>query len=248
MRRKVWSAGLALVLAAGCSTAKPKVLPTCTSGGVALTLEQAANAATVAAVGKRLGLPNHAVTIALATALQESKLRNLGYGDRDSLGLFQQRPSQGWGTAAQVRDPVHAARAFYAHLRRVPGWQALPVTEAAQRVQRSAAPYAYAQWEDASRQLARALTGELAAGFACQFDRAPRPAGGVQVQERATAELGPGGLARTRTPAQTWTTASWLVAQAATYGISTVRVSGFDWNAKRGTWRRDPAAAGLVWS
>ena len=248
MRKRALVTGVAALVLTGCTTSRPAVLPTCTAGGVALTLEQAANAATIAAVGKRLGMPNHAVTVALATALQESKLRNLRYGDRDSLGLFQQRPSQGWGTATEVQDPVYAARAFYTHLRRIPGWRTLPVTVAAQRVQHSAAPEAYAQWEDASRQLARALTGELPAGFACQFTKAPRPAGGVQVQERAAAELGPGGLARTRTPAQTWTTTSWLVAQAATYGISTVSVSGYSWNAKRGTWRRDPRAAALVYS
>jgi hypothetical protein len=214
---------------------------------VALTLEQAANAATIAAVGKRLGMPNHAVTVALATALQESKLRNLRYGDRDSLGLFQQRPSQGWGTPAQVQDAVTASTAFYTHLRRVRGWEVLPVTVAAQRVQHSAAPGAYAQWEDAARQLARALTGELTAGFACQFRRAPVPAGGVRVQERATRELGPGGLTRTASRAQTWATTSWLVAQASSYGISTVSVAGMTWNAKRGTWRPDPKAGPLVY-
>ncbi|MFN2537312.1 MAG: hypothetical protein ABR549_04060 [Mycobacteriales bacterium] len=215
---------------------------------MALTLEQAANAATVAAVGKRLGMPDHAVTVALATALQESKLRNLDYGDRDSLGLFQQRPSQGWGTPAQVRDPVRSSVSFYTHLRRVRGWQALPVTVAAQRVQRSGAPSAYAQWEDAARQLARALTGELPAAFACQFRSAPKPAGGVRVQERAVVELGPGGLFRGRTTAQTWTATSWLVAHAASYGISTVSVSGMSWTARRGTWKADPRADALVWS
>ena len=251
MRQRVLAAGsvlVALLALAGCGTGRPELLPTCTSGDVALTLEQAANAATIAAVGKRLGMPNHAVTVALATALQESKLRNLHYGDRDSLGLFQQRPSQGWGTRAQVQDPVYAATAFYAHLRRVPGWRTLPVTEAAQRVQHSAAPYAYAQWEDASRQLARALTGELPAGFTCQYKPVPHPAGGVLLQERAAVELGPGGLSRTRTPAQTWTTASWLVAKASSYGLSTISVAGHTWSAKRGTWRTDPRATALVYS
>lgn len=251
MRTRVRAAAL-LVAAlglAGCGTHPVETLPVCTSGDVALTLEQAANAATIAAVGKRLGMPDHAVTIALATALQESKLRNLDYGDRDSLGLFQQRPSQGWGTRAQVQDPVRSAGAFYAHLRRIAGWQALPVTVAAQRVQHSAAPDAYAQWEDAARQLARALTGEVAASFACQFRSAPQPAAGVRVQERASAELGPGGLSRTATRAQTWTTTSWLVAQASAYGISTVSVAGLTWTAKRGTWAADPRAGrALVWT
>ena len=239
---------VAALALAGCSH-PVETLPVCTSGDVALTLEQAGNAATIAAVGKRLGMPDHAVTIALATALQESKLRNLDYGDRDSLGLFQQRPSQGWGTPSQVQDPVGSAKAFYTHLRRIRGWQVLPVTVAAQRVQHSAAPEAYAQWEDAARQLARALTGEVAAAFACQFHRAPQPAAGVRVQERAAVELGPGGLSRTGTRAQTWTTASWLVAQASSYGISTVSVAGMTWTAKRGAWTPDPrAGSALVWT
>ena len=130
--------------------------------------EQARNAATIAAVGLRMGLPDHAVTIALAAALQESKLRNLSYGDRDSLGLFQQRPSQGWGSPDQISDPAYAATVFYQRLRSVPGWQTLSVTAAAQRVQHSDAPQAYARWEGLARVAAAALTGETAAGLTCR--------------------------------------------------------------------------------
>src|SRR4051812_31294174 len=85
------------------------------SGATTYTLdvEQAANSTTIAAVGKRLGLPDHAVTVALAAALQESRLQNLAYGDRDSLGLFQQRPSQGWGTSTELVRPSYAAAAFF---------------------------------------------------------------------------------------------------------------------------------------
>jgi hypothetical protein len=111
-----------------------------------IDLDQAANATTITAVGKRLDMPDHAVTVALATALQESQLHNIDYGDRDSLGLFQQRPSQGWGTAAQVMNPRYAAAAFFKALARVPGWQTMPVTDAAQAVQHSNAPQAYALW------------------------------------------------------------------------------------------------------
>src|SRR5882672_11186466 len=124
-----------------------------------LDIDQAANSTTIAAVGKRLGLPNHAVTVALAAALQESRLRNLPYGDRDSLGLFQQRPSQGWGTPAQITDPAYAATQFYRALLKVSKWQTLPVTQAAQKVQRSGYPDAYAQWEPMATLLASALTG-----------------------------------------------------------------------------------------
>jgi hypothetical protein len=102
--------------------------------------EQIANAATIVAVGKRMQVPEHGLVIAIATALQESGLRNLDHGDRDSLGLFQQRPSQGWGTPTQLTDPTYAATAFYRRLLEVPGWQQMSVNQAAQAVQRSATP------------------------------------------------------------------------------------------------------------
>jgi murein DD-endopeptidase MepM/ murein hydrolase activator NlpD len=121
--------------------------------------DQVANAATILAVGHQLGVPPRGWIIALSTAMQESSLRNLPDGDRDSIGLFQQRPSQGWGTPEQLRDPAYATEAFYQHLLDVPDWQLLPLTEAAQAVQRSAHPDAYAKWEPDARELAAALTG-----------------------------------------------------------------------------------------
>src|SRR3954463_14599750 len=146
--------GAALGLNALLSTVVPQS-PTCTlgSGSTAgdFDPEQAADAATVAAVAKRRGLPNHAVTIALAAALQESKLFNVNYGDRDSLGIFQQRPSQGWGSPAQLVDPAYAADAFYSHLEKIPSWRTLQVAKAAQLVQHSADGSAYAQWEERAR-------------------------------------------------------------------------------------------------
>ncbi|MER6069786.1 heavy metal transporter [Streptomyces sp. NPDC001817] len=131
------------------------------------TPEQAVNAATIAAVGTGRGMPERAVTIALATALQESGLRNVEHGDRDSLGLFQQRPSQGWGTEQQIMDPAYAAGIFYAHLAKVPNYTALPLTEAAQEVQRSGYPEAYAKHEPDAKLLAAALTGRAAATLTC---------------------------------------------------------------------------------
>ncbi|MFF9086988.1 heavy metal transporter [Streptomyces sp. NPDC014991] len=131
------------------------------------TPEQAVNAATIAAVGTGRGMPERAVTIALATALQESGLRNIGHGDRDSLGLFQQRPSQGWGTERQIMDPAYAAGIFYAHLSKVPDYTGLPLTVAAQRVQRSGYPEAYAKHEPDAALLAAALTGRAAATLTC---------------------------------------------------------------------------------
>ncbi|WP_437029762.1 heavy metal transporter [Streptomyces sp. enrichment culture] len=137
------------------------------------TPEQAVNAATITAVGTARKLPERAVTIALATALQESTLRNLDHGDKDSLGLFQQRPSQGWGKPEQIMDPAYSAGLFYDHLVEIPGYLDLPLTDAAQRVQRSAFPDAYAKHEPDAALLAAALTGRSAATLTC--DGLPGP-------------------------------------------------------------------------
>jgi hypothetical protein len=132
----------------------------CTLPGTSLSLtaEQVTNARTIAQVARDRGLPDRAVVIALATAQQESRLRNLDYGDRDSLGLFQQRPSQGWGTEAQVQDPVYSAGKFYDGLVRVPNWETGRLTEVSQSVQLSGFPEAYAQWEGMAVELTAALT------------------------------------------------------------------------------------------
>ncbi|MFF9778495.1 C40 family peptidase [Streptomyces sp. NPDC013978] len=129
--------------------------------GLSLPEEQIPHAATIVATGISLDVPKKGQVIALATAIQESRLRNLTYGDRDSLGLFQQRPSQGWGTPEQIRDPVYASERFYKALLQVSGWQQMTVTQAAQAVQRSGYPDAYAQWEP----LATALQKAIAATF-----------------------------------------------------------------------------------
>jgi hypothetical protein len=134
---------------------------------VRLYPEQAENAALMAAISVQRGLPARAATIAIATAYQESKLVNIDYGDRDSLGLFQQRPSQGWGTPKQVMDPVHAINAFYDALAQVDGFETMRVTVAAQEVQRSGYPEAYADHEADARVLASALTGQSWRAFHC---------------------------------------------------------------------------------
>lgn len=136
-------------------------------GSVALDHEQVANASTVAAVAHRRDLPPRAVTVGLATAMQESELRNLDGGDRDSAGLFQQRPSQGWGSFDQVTDPVYAAEAFFSALVTVEQWQRMPVTVAAQTVQRSAYPDAYQQHAGEAKTLSAAFTGRRGATLSC---------------------------------------------------------------------------------
>ncbi|MET9105010.1 C40 family peptidase [Streptomyces zhihengii] len=134
--------------------------------GLDLPTEQVPNAQTIVAAGLSLDVPKKGQIIALATAMQESRLRNLNYGDRDSLGLFQQRPSQGWGSAEQIRDPTYASEQFYKHLLKVNGWQQMTVTQAAQAVQRSGLPDAYAQWEDLATALQSALVKTFPGGDA----------------------------------------------------------------------------------
>src|SRR3954454_21953774 len=194
---------------------------------VELSPEQAGNAATITGVAVRRRLPARAATIAVATAMQESKLVNLDFGDRDSLGLFQQRPSQGWGTPEQVRDPVHAANAFYDVLVKIEGYRSLQITDVAQRVQRSAFPEAYAEHEPDARVLASALSGHSPAALSCTLPESSRPAGvaGVQPFEQAlrrevtrTRPVALSGVAGVRVPTtdatSTWAAAKWSVAQA----------------------------------
>ncbi|QKW08971.1 heavy metal transporter [Streptomyces sp. NA04227] len=156
------------------------------------TAEQAVNAATISAVGTSRKMPERAVTIALATALQESGLRNLGHGDRDSLGLFQQRPSQGWGDRGQIMDPVYSSQQFYKHLAEVPGYSRLPLTVAAQRVQRSGYPQAYAKHEPDATLLAAALTGRAAAGLSCEGRPGIEPGDPERVRTALVRDFGRG--------------------------------------------------------
>ena len=134
---------------------------------VTIDLKQAENASLITAIAMQRGMPARAASIALATAFQESKLYTLDYGDRDSVGLFQQRPSQGWGTAAQLTDPEFATNAFYDALTGIDGYPEMEITVAAQEVQRSAYPDAYADHEEDARALASALTGNSPRGLWC---------------------------------------------------------------------------------
>jgi hypothetical protein len=137
---------------------------------VSLTLEQAENVALMAAISVQRGMPARAASIAIATSAQESKLYNIEHGDRDSIGLFQQRPSQGWGTRQQILNPYYSINTFYDALARVDGYESMEITEAAQLVQRSAFPNAYADHEADARVLASALTGNSPGAFTCVVD------------------------------------------------------------------------------
>jgi hypothetical protein len=228
---------------------KGQVVPGCTVSSASdqstytLSLEQGQNAAIIAAVAMKLGLPDHAVTVALATALQESELRNLPYGDLDSVGLFQQRPSQGWGTRDQLLDPMYATTAFYDRLVQIPGWTTMAVTQAAQAVQLSAAPSAYAQWESESRALAVALTGEAPAAFACRLTGfagpAPTP---TALSAAAASEMGASLLDVPVSTKAGWAVSSWVVAHAWQYHVQRVAFAGWEWTSSSGRWARSGAA------
>jgi len=227
------------------------------SGGDDLATDQAANAALITAVAVRRGLPARAASIALATSMQESKLRNIGHGDQagpDSRGLFQQRPSQGWGTTAQVMDPYHASNAFYDALVEISGYQTLDITDAAQQVQHSAFPGAYAQHEGMARAFASALSGQTPAGLDCSL-RSPDSAGNpATVAEEMTAALGvvPAStegrtLLVEAGGTQAWSVAQWAVANAKALSITSVDVEGQSWNRQsRNGWHPAQVPAGLV--
>jgi hypothetical protein len=149
-----------------------------------LNPDQLLNASIIADVAMRRGLPEQAVIVALATAQQESKLSNIDYGDADSVGLFQQRPSQGWGSEEQILDPVYASGKFFDALVKVRDWQGLTVAAAAQAVQRSAFPDAYASWQPLGTALGAALTGLTLTQLTCRLGH---PGVDAKVAARASA-------------------------------------------------------------
>ncbi|MFV0457964.1 MAG: hypothetical protein ACK5MT_04215 [Actinomycetales bacterium] len=225
--------------------------------------DQARNAALISAVSIRRGLPARAASIAIATAIQESKLRNIDYGDRDSLGLFQQRPSQGWGTPAQIMDPIYSTNAFYDALVKIDGYEQMVITEVAQAVQRSAFPDAYGFHEPAARAFASALTGHSPGGLTCRLrplELATEAASSSGFTPRADAVRSAleveAGLTRvsvgedsrtlvvtTGSDTGSWATASWAVASADDLQVASVSVDGQTW--QRGSdsqWTDDPDA------
>lgn len=171
--------------------------------------DQAETAALLAGTSLQRRMPARAASIAIATGLQESKLRNIDYGDRDSLGIFQQRPSQGWGSEAEVQDPVYATNAFYDELVTVEGYEQMPITEAAQAVQRSGYPDAYAQHEVRSRAWASALTGHSPGALTCTLPEATGTGDPTALAARLERDLG-------------------LVATVDAAGVVTVDVAGQD--------------------
>jgi hypothetical protein len=244
-------------------------VPGCQAGtgnnAIPLDFGQAADAATIAGVAVRQQLPRQALTIAYATALQEAKLENPSSGDLDSVGIFQQRPSEGWGTAAQLQDPAYAATAFFHALVQVPNYTALPVDEAAQDVQRSADGSAYEQYAQTGAALAAYFTAtphavtcwynpvtqasnlgisanlNLKAADSDLTDAFGQPGAGQAVQAIRTS--GTSGTFKVAA-ASGWAVANWLVANAGNYGITQVRYSGYQWTAglTETSWQTDSTA------
>jgi hypothetical protein len=231
----------------------PRCQATARGTSVDFDPSQTGYAATLTGLAVKRGMPPRAATIAIATAIQESKLRNLRYGDRDSLGLFQQRPSQGWGTEEQILDPVYSTNAFYDALVKVKDYEQMEITKVAQAVQKSAYPEAYADHEQEGRVLASALSGHSPGGLGCRLD----PAEGGDPEGLAAAmrtELGVRGTPQARSltvkagsDLQAWNVGSWAVAKASAHGVTRVRVGDRQWTRTRDedgwTWQKVSGSA-----
>ena len=245
-------------------------VPGCQAGtgadAIALDFGQAADAGIIAGVAAREHLPTRALTIAYATAFQESKLENLSYGDRDSVGIFQQRPSEGWGTTAQLEDPAYAATAFFGALVQVPDYTTIPVYQAAQDVQKSADGSAYDQYTQTGELLAADYTSTPHA-VTCWYNPATQAAdqgvsadlnlaGAIKGLEDAFGQPGEnavvtrvtrssGSLALSAASASGWVVANWLVSNASSYGITRVSYDSYQWTAglTETRWQSDVSAA-----
>jgi len=228
---------------------------------VTLSTEQSEIAALIAAIGVQRGLPARAVSIALATAYQESKIANLTIGDRDSLGIFQQRPSQGWGTEEQILTPYYSINAFYDALVEIDGYESMRITEAAQAVQRSGFPEAYEEHAPDARALASALTGYSGGGqFSCVVRDSDERGSADNVRRDLKVAFGieptvADGEVTVAVPAGEqgerlqWAVAAYAVAQADRLHISQVTADGSRWQTGRASeegWQPVQGGTGVV--
>ncbi|HEY7144117.1 MAG TPA: hypothetical protein VH637_07720 [Streptosporangiaceae bacterium] len=232
------------------------------SGRQVITLSpgQAGIAATIAGVADLKELPPRAVTVAYAAALQESKLTNLSYGDRDSVGVFQQRPSEGWGPRQKLIDPVYATTKFFDALTKVHNYVNLPVYKAAQAVQHSADGLAYDQYEPLAKGLTTVFTGQHPHAVWCWYSgkipaRPQQQAIGAQLTRTfgpttVLAAADPAVYVRVPNPLAGWAMAAWLVSHAQQYHVSGISYGGYQWSAASGSkgWIRDrsPVPAGQL--
>jgi hypothetical protein len=199
--------------------------------------EQAHNAAIIAGMSIQRGLKPRAASIALTTAFQESGIRNLNYGHADSIGLFQQRPSKGWGTVDQIMDPWYSTRSFYRVMERIKNWETKDINNVAQAVQRSAYPDAYRKHVERARTLASSLTGETPASLSCVIS-SPAAANPDGMKTFLTKTLGnkvtiattATGLKVTTTKTQdAWAVAGLAVASTGNYGLASVAIGSYTW-------------------
>lgn len=204
--------------------------------------DQTQSAATIVAVGVyKKGVPPRAAIVATTTAIQESKLRNLAYGDLDSLGLFQQRKSQGWGSAEQIQDPVFSSGSFYNALLQVPNWETMPIGEAAQAVQRSGFPDAYAQHESQGDVITAVMTGATHEAIGCRLDPPKQNGSPAQVVQQLSNESGLQATVnarsvdyRAKSVNGAFAIASWAIAHADSDNITAVTVGDRAWERHRG--------------
>ena len=209
--------------------------------------DQGSNAAAITAIAVQRGMPPRAATIAIATAMQESKVRNVKFGDRDSLGLFQQRPSQGWGTAEQILNPEYSTNKFYDALEKVKGYPSMDIAQAAQKVQRSAAGEAYAQHEAQARVTASVLSGQTHAGMVCALKDPKAVGDAAKVAALVEKDFGVPATSGTGTVTVSadsadlaWSVGSWAVARAVDTGATRVVVGDREW-------RRGMSDSALTW-
>jgi hypothetical protein len=222
---------------------------------VPLDSAQAGIAATIAGVATHRSMPVRAVAIAYAAALQESDLQNLSYGDRDSVGVFQQRPSEGWGSRRQLLNPVYASTRFFAALAAVPRYRRLPIYRAAQEVQHSADGRAYSQYAPQGAAMASGFSGRRPHAVWCWYGA---PIRGRSRLTAAEAELrttfgrlairhvgDPLAEVKVRTVAAGWAVAAWLVSHANRFKLRHVSYLGYHWTAAHGRkgWTSVPRTA-----
>jgi hypothetical protein len=223
----------------GPAPGQQRCVATANGRSVTIDLDQAHYASIIVGLSVKRGLPPRAASIAMATVYQETGIRNLDYGDRDSLGLFQQRPSAGWGTRKQLLDPYYASGKFYDALVKIDNWETADITEVAQQIQRSSYPEAYRDHEDDARVLASALTGHSPTGFSC-LEREGNPGkarplvsslektfGKVQDHTRDKVigiDAGSSTLA--------WAYASYALANSQRYGVVSVKVGDQQWQTE----------------
>ncbi len=260
MRRKLFFFVIVLIVVVGAISTwewprirDASLIPRCAFYGVTdtfeLSPEQTSNAATIAAVAIRRGLPKRATTIALSAALQESKLISLDYGDRDSVGLFQQRPSQGWGPRQSLIDPVYSSNKFFSALVRHRDWQQLSIADAAQAVQRSAAGSAYAGWETQARVMSETLT-DSPYSLTCYLHRYGSPSDALAKRKTALThdfkqiygltsalQSHTWGFSIANSGSKSAQIAGWLVANADRFGIASVRTKLHSWSRRE--WRKN---------